>query len=95
MFDMCLNETYNPQRFSLLWDELLNEIILGESTNMYSKTISKTYDVISKHKTPANGSRIPCNHVDVSISSRGYGNQTSLPVSGNNVVFHMDIMCYK
>ena len=46
MDDMCLIKTYDPQRFSHIWNELENGTILGEFTNMYLTTISKTYEIL-------------------------------------------------
>ena len=51
MDDMCLIKIAVPQRFSHIWNELENGTILGESTNMYRKTIAKAYGVIFKYKT--------------------------------------------
>ena len=49
---MCLIKKGDPQQFSHIWNELLNGIILVESTDMYPKTIAKAYGVIFKYKTP-------------------------------------------
>ena len=48
---ICLINTADPQRFYNFWNELKNGTILGESTDMYPKTISKTYGVLCKYKT--------------------------------------------
>ena len=43
---MCLIKTYYPLRFFHFCNELKIGTILGDSTNMYPKTISKAYDVL-------------------------------------------------
>ena len=50
MDDMCLIKTYESQRFSHIWNELENGTILGESTNIHPKNISKAYNVLCKYK---------------------------------------------
>ena len=94
MAAMCIIKKADPQRFSHTYNELENGTILGESNNIYPKTIAKDYAMLFKYKTPENRMIIPRNHVGVSLHKLGYWNQTSLPISGIYNILHRDVMCY-
>ena len=43
---VCLIKKADPQQLSHLWNKLENGTILGDSTNIYSNTLSKACDLI-------------------------------------------------
>ena len=93
MADMCLIKTYESQRFSHIWNELENGTILGESTNIHPKTISKAYNVLCKYNKTSKIVCLPRNRVNVSFHQRGDWNQTSPPVAVADGVLHRYFMC--
>ena len=94
MAAMCLIKKADPQRFYNLWNELYNGTIFGESTDMYPKTAAKAYGMFCKYKKTKKITRLTHNRVDVIFHQKGYGKQTSPPISGTDTILHRDVMCY-